>query len=198
VDGVVRTRVGYAGGSVGNPNYYNLDGHSETIQIDYDPTKITYEELLAIFWDSHNPPSSSWSRQYMSIVFYHNDQQRELAVLSKERVEARLGYNVVTEITPFSKFYLAEDYHQKYYLRQEPVLVKELSIIYPDISEFIDSTAVARVNGYVGGYGYLPTLDEELSSLGFSVTGRNKLLEIADRGLVLGCPLPSPTQVEVK
>jgi peptide-methionine (S)-S-oxide reductase len=134
----------------------------------------------------------------MSIVFYHNDEQKELAISSKEHEEARLGRSIVTEITSFSGFYLAEDYHQKYYLRQEPDLVKELSAIYPDISDFIDSTAVARLNGYVGGYGTLPTLEEELSSLGLSVLGRNKLLDIADRGLIPGCPLPYPTQSEVK
>ncbi|MFC2042364.1 hypothetical protein ACFLTV_02590 [Chloroflexota bacterium] len=76
--------------------------------------------------------------------------------------------------------------------------MEELSIIYPDVSDFISSTAVARVNGYVGGYGTLPKLEEELSSLGLSASGRNKLLEIADRGLVPGCPLTYPTQGEVK
>ena len=195
---MVRTRVGYAGGSSDNPTYYNLDGHSETIQIDYDPTQITYDELLAVFWDSHSPLVQPWSRQYMSIVFYHNDEQRQIAISSKEREEARLGRSIVTEITSFSGFYLAEDYHQKYYLRQEPHLVKELSAIYPDISDFIYSTSVARVNGYAGGYGTLPTLEKELNSLGLSTLGRNRLLEIADRGLIPGCPLPYPTQGNVK
>jgi len=134
----------------------------------------------------------------MSIVFYHNDEQRRLTIESKEREESRLERSIVTEIIPFSGFFLAEDYHQKYYLRQELDLVKELNAIYPYISDFIDSTAVARVNGYVGGYGTLPKLDEELSSLGLSASGRNKLLEIADRGLVPGCPLTYPTQGEVK
>ena len=134
----------------------------------------------------------------MSIVFYHNDEQRQIAISSKEREEARLGRSIVTEITSFSGFYLAEDYHQKYYLRQEPHLVKELSAIYPDISDFIYSTSVARVNGYAGGYGTLPTLEKELNSLGLSTLGRNRLLEIADRGLIPGCPLPYPTQGSVK
>jgi len=121
-----------------------------------------------------------------------------MANSSKEREEAILGRSIVTEITPFSGFYLAEDYHQKYYLRQQPGLSQELIAIYPDKGDFIDSTAVARLNGYVGGYGTLPTLEEELNSLGLSATGRNKLLEIADRGLIPGCPLPYPTQGEAK
>jgi len=119
IDGVARTRVGYAGGSSNNPIYYNLDGHSETIQIAYDPTKVTYEELLDVFWDSHHPSAEPYSRQYMSIVFYHNEEQRRLAIESKECEESRSGLSVITEIIPFSEFYLAEDYHQKYYLRQE-------------------------------------------------------------------------------
>jgi len=195
---VVRTRVGYAGGNSDNPTYYNLDGHSETIQIDYDPTKVTYEQLLEVFWASHHPTAQPWSRQYMSIVFYHNVEQRQMADLSKEREEARLGRNIVTEITPFSGFYLAEDYHQKYYLRQYSDLVKELSAIYPDTGDFISSTAVARVNGYVGGYGTLETFEKELNSLGLSEAGQMRLLEIADKGLTPGCPLPYQAQGEVQ
>jgi len=177
---VVRTRVGYAGGSSNNPTYYNLDGHSETIQIDYDPTKIAYEDLLEVFWDSHHPTAQPYSRQYMSIVFYHTEEQRRLAIESKEREESRLGRNIVTEIIPFSDFYLAEDYHQKYYLRQEADLLTELRAIYPKIEDFISSTAVARLNGYVSGYGTPETLEEELSSLGLSEAGQKRLLEITD------------------
>jgi peptide-methionine (S)-S-oxide reductase len=126
----------------------------------------------------------------MSIVFYHNDEQRKIAISSKEHEVARLGRNIVTEIVPFSEFYLAEDYHQKYYLRQESGLFQELSAIYPDIGDFINSTAVARLNGYVGGYGMPETLEKELDSLGLSEAGKMKLLEIADRGLVSGCAVP--------
>jgi len=123
----------------------------------------------------------------MSIVFYNNQEQRVLAEKSKEREEYHLGRSVVTEIIPFSEFFLAEDYHQKYYLRQEPSLVQEFSAMYPDIGDFIDSTAVARANGYVGGYGTIETLGEDISSLGLSEAGEMRLLEIADRGLVPGC-----------
>jgi len=134
----------------------------------------------------------------MSIVFYHNDEQRQMANSSKEREEARLGRSIVTEITPFSGFYLAEDYHQKYYLRQQPGLFQELSAIYPDNGDFIDSTAVARVNGYVGSYGTSETLEKDLNSLGLSEAGKTRLLEIADRGLIPGCPLPYQAQGKVK
>ena len=140
-----------------------------------------------MFWDSHDSTAQPWSIQYMSIVFYHNEEQRKLAIESKEREESRSGLGIVTEILPFSEFYLAEDYHQKYYLRQESNLLQELSTIYPDISDFIDSSTVARLNGYVGGYGTPETLEKELNSLGLSKAGNMRLLEIADRGLVPGC-----------
>lgn len=91
---------------------------------------------------------------------------------------------------PFSEFYLAEDYHQKYHLRQESALMAEFRAIYPATEDFVASTAVARVNGYVGGYGELATLEEELSLLGLSEAGRQRLLEIAARGLEPVCPLP--------
>jgi|GEM_PF-44107 len=190
IDGVVHTRIGYTGGSSNNPTYYNLGGHSETIQIYYDPTKVTYEELLEVFWDSHHPTAQPYSRQYMSIVFYHSGEQRRLAIESKECEESRSGLSVITEIIPFSEFYLAEDYHQKYYLRQEADLLKEFRAIYPKIEDFISSTAVARVNGYVGGYGTLENLEKETNSLGLSEAGSIRLLEIADRGLIPGCVVP--------
>ena len=145
---------------------------------------------MDVFWDSHNPVGQSWSRQYMSIVFYHNEEQRDLAVASKQRGEMKLGREIATETIPFSEFYVAEDYHQKYYLRQESELMKELSAIYPAIEDFIFSTAVTRVNGYVGGYGTLETFKEELSRLGLSEAGENRLLEIACRGLISGCAIP--------
>jgi len=164
LDGVVRTRVGYAGGTTESPTYHNMGDHTETIQIDYDPTQISYEQLLEIYWDSHNPTVRPWSRQYMFIVFYHNSEQRELAMATKQREEASSGRRVYTEIIPFSEFHLAEDYHQKYYLQQVPNLMKELVAIYPNFADFIDSTAVARINGYVVGHVTFQELQEQLNS----------------------------------
>lgn len=108
---------------------------------------------------------------------------------SKQHEEARLGRTIVTEIIPFSEFYLAEDYHQKYYLTSEPGLLEEYRAIYPDIHDFISSTAVARVNGYAGGYGILENLNEDMDALALSEAGRSRLLEIAGRGLVAVCPV---------
>ena len=172
--------MGYAGGTTKNPTYHRLGDHSETIQIDYDPTQVSYEKLLDIFWDSHDPTRQSWSRQYMSIIFYHNEEQKGLAIETKDREEATKG-KISTEVIPASEFYLAEPYHQKYRLQQVPDLIKDFSVIYPALDDFINSTAAARVNGYVGGYGTLATLEEEINSLGLSPTAEEKLREIAKR-----------------
>ena len=166
-----------------------MGDHSETIQIDYDPTKISYSDLLAVFWDSHNPTVQPFSRQYMSIIFYHNDEQKTLVLQSKELEEARLGHSVKTLIVPFSKFCLAEDYHQKYYLRWDNILMREFNIVYPVAEDFIASTAAARANGYAGGYGTSATVQQEIDSLGLSAEANRRLLEIADRGLRPGCPI---------
>ncbi len=179
---MIRTRVGYSGGEKINPTYYDIGEHSETVQIDYDPTRITYQELLDVFWDSHHPTIQSRSRQYWSIIFYHDEEQQRLAEESKKREEARLpDETIYTHILPASEFYLAEAYHQKYYLQYAPDLVQEYRTIYPADEDFIASTAVARVNGYVSGSGTLERLKEELSSLGLSPTGQEKLLEIVSK-----------------
>jgi methionine-S-sulfoxide reductase len=172
--------VGYAGGTKADPTYYSLGGHSETIQIDYDPSQISYGELLDVFWDSHSPTSLPWSRQYASIIFYHDEEQRRLAIETRDREAARKGSKIYTEIVPYERFYLAEDYHQKYRLQSVPELLAEFQAIYPDNGDLVDSTAAARVNGYVGGYGSLEQLEAEMGELGLSPAGQEKLREIVE------------------
>jgi peptide-methionine (S)-S-oxide reductase len=171
---VIRTRVGYSGGTKVNPTYHSLGDHSETIQIEYDPDQISYEELLDVFWSTHNPAAPSWSRQYASFVFYHDEAQRELAVKTKAQQEAKRG-TLFTEIVPAGAFYPAEDYHQKYYLRNARDLMREFSATYPNGDDFAASTAAARVNGYMGHNGTCEQLRKELDSLGLSAAGQEKL-----------------------
>ena len=171
----MRTRVGYAGGRKKNPTYYRLGDHTETLQIDYDPTKISYEEILHIFWNTHYPDRRAWSRQYMSAVFYHNEEQKKIALQTKDRHQAKLGRQIFTEMEPLSHFYLAEDYHQKYILRQNRHLMKEFKAIYPDDNDFVNSTAAARINGYLAGYGTPAALETELDALGLSPEGKKTL-----------------------
>jgi len=177
----VRTRVGYAGGSKPHPTYHNLGDHTESIQIDYDPERISYQDLLDVFWDSHLPTSRPWSRQYASIIFYHNAEQERLALESKRRAEAKWGKTMHTEIVPFERFYLAEGYHQKYYLRSARDLMQEFSALYPDEEEFVHSTVVARVNGYLGGHGTPAAMQEILDSVPLSPAAKQRLLQTVAR-----------------
>ena len=165
---MIRTRVGYAGGRQDNPDYGHIGDHTETVQVDYDPQRITYKELLDIFWQSHKPSGRSWSRQYMNAVFFHDDRQRQLAMTSKAAIEEKTGSTVKTEIVPIRSFTLAEEYHQKYTLKHNKGLKKEIMHIYPEHQDLVDSTAAARLNGYVGGYGSKDQLSEEIESLGLS------------------------------
>jgi peptide-methionine (S)-S-oxide reductase len=177
----VRTRVGYTGGTLKDPTYYNLGNHTESVQVDYDPTQISYEALLAVFWQAHNPETPSFSRQYMSAAFYHDEAQKQLAQETRDRVAADLGGKVETQILPAGTFYLAEDYHQKYSLRRREVFYQELEAIYPKVEDLIASTAAARLNGYLGGYGTRAQLERELDSLGLSLTAREQLLSMIRR-----------------
>ena len=175
---MVRTRVGYAGGITEDPTYYNLSDHSETVQIEYDLTRISYQELLDVFWEGHSPTQPAWSRQYASIIFYHDEEQRRLAQASKEQVETQCDCQVHSEIIPAAAFYLAEDYHQKYRLRASPTYMDEFAAVYPDPADLTNSTAAARVNGYLGGHGTLADLQAEIDGLGLSPEAREELLEI--------------------
>jgi peptide-methionine (S)-S-oxide reductase len=170
--------VGYSGGTKQNPTYYSLGDHTETIQVDYDPARISYAQLLDIFWKSHQPERKSWSRQYMAAVFYHTDEQKQHALQTRDREANRLQEKIHTEILPATPFYLAEAYHQKYYLRQVPDIVKEYAARYPDMNTFIASTAVSRVNGYIGGYGSVESLRKDAAGLGLSTAGSKRLFEI--------------------
>jgi peptide-methionine (S)-S-oxide reductase len=154
-----------------------LGDHSETIQIEYDPTQISYQELLDIFWNSHSPTARPWSQQYASVVFYHDEDQKRLAEASMDREADSRGKPIYTEIEPFVEFTLAETYHQKYRLQQVPALVGEFRAIYPQDEEFINSTAAARANGYLGGHGTLAALQAEIEELGLSQAAQQELLD---------------------
>ncbi|MCL4501815.1 MAG: peptide-methionine (S)-S-oxide reductase [Deltaproteobacteria bacterium] len=191
---MVRTGVGYSGGTTKNPTYHHLGDHSETLQIDFDPRLISYKELLAIFWESHSPGTPPWSRQYQVAIFYHNGTQKRWALETRDQVAARLKGEVFTQILPAGEFYLAEDYHQKYFLRRDPVLLQEMTRIYPNPRDLARSTAAARLNGYVAGYGNRAGLETELHRLGLSPAGNKELLSLVSKSgsarPAHGCPLP--------
>jgi peptide-methionine (S)-S-oxide reductase len=123
--GVWRTKVGYSGGHTANPTYKEVcadnTGHAEVVQVEYDPTKVNYDQLLEIFWENHNPTTLNRQgpdvgTQYRSAIFYHSDEQRRTAEKSKQELSASGKWRnpVVTEIVQAKPFYEAEDYHQQY------------------------------------------------------------------------------------
>jgi peptide-methionine (S)-S-oxide reductase len=178
---VIRTRVGYTGGNKADPTYRALGDHAESIEFDYDPAVISYRELLEVFWKNHDPGSRPWSKQYMSAIFYHNEEQKKLAVESMKREEARTHRKIYTEISPALRFYRAEDYHQKYYLRQRTELIRELKAIYPSNDDFVNSTVAARLNGYLALKGPYSALKAELGDL-LPPEESRKLLDIVRGG----------------
>ncbi|KAA9398200.1 peptide-methionine (S)-S-oxide reductase [Haloarcula sp. CBA1130] len=151
IPGVVRTRVGYAGGTEPDPSYYSLGDHTEVVQVEYDPDAVSYRELLDVVWANHDPFSAPHKRQYRGVVLVHDDRQREVAQRTREDLESRTGTSVETPIEALDRFYLAEEYHQKYELRSTPVVADELEDSYGDA--FVDSTVAARLNGFVAGHG---------------------------------------------
>ena len=181
MDGIIRTRVGYTGGETLYPTYGSMGDHSESIQIDYDPALLSYKKHLEIFWKNHDPTYRARRRQYMSAIFYHDEGQKRLALETLAREEQQRNKKVQTEILPFVKFYLAEDYHQKYQLRQHRELISEFKNMYPRTLDFINSTAAARVNGYVSGYGSPDVVKMNLDNLGLSAASSRRLLKIANR-----------------
>ena len=125
VRGVKDALVGYLGGTLSNPTYKDVctgrTGHAEVVQIEYDPAEVTYDKLLDVFWENHNPTTMNRQgpdvgTQYRSAIFYHTPEQKRLAEESKADLEAsgRFRRPIVTEITAASTFYPAEDYHQRY------------------------------------------------------------------------------------
>jgi len=144
-------------------------------------TRKPCADLLDVFWDSHSPEYRSWSRQYASFIFCRDEEQMEAARKSKERQEEKLKKKVFTEIVTYPVFYLAEDYHQKYYMRSYPELMNDFSRMYPNVRDFINSTAAARVNGYAAGCGSAARLQSELGSFGLTTEGNRRLLDIVGR-----------------
>lgn len=123
IDGVTSTAVGYTGGSLPNPTYHDVctdaTGHAEAVLVEFDPAKVSYEQLLEVFWSTHDPTTLNRQgpdvgTQYRSAIFFHSPEQESAAKASKERAQSRLSRPIVTQILPALPFYRAEEYHQQY------------------------------------------------------------------------------------
>ncbi len=124
LDGVTEAISGYAGGHMKDPDYRSVcngtTGHAEAVEVTYDPSKISFEALVKHFWQCHNPTQRNrqgpdFGTQYRSAIFYYDDEQKRIATQSKEAAQPDFGGKIVTEITAFTNFYAAEDYHQRYF-----------------------------------------------------------------------------------
>ena len=126
VEGIVSTSVGYMGGHFPNPCYLDvlsrITGHAEVVQVEYDPQKVSYDRLLAVFWDIHDPTTLNRQgpdrgEQYRSVIFFHNAEQEAAAKRSKEKLQmsGKFDRDIVTEITPAGEYYLAAEEHQQYF-----------------------------------------------------------------------------------
>lgn len=142
-EGVVRTRVGYAGGDKDEPTYRALGDHTETVLVRFDSEKISYDKLLDLFWSNHDYDRKR-KPQYASKIFYFNEEQRRKAEESKIKHSG-----AVTEIEELNNFYVAEDYHQKYRLRHSKMMEQFEDMAAED---FRDSPRAAKANAVVAGY----------------------------------------------
>ncbi|XP_002981944.2 peptide methionine sulfoxide reductase A5 [Selaginella moellendorffii] len=179
IPGVVRTRVGYCGGSKQSPEYRNIGDHAESVEIEYDPARVRYEQLLDAFWAAHDPTQvfgqgPDVGEQYRSIIFTQNEDEAFLATVSKEREQAKRPYTMVaTEIEPLETFYPAELEHQKFELRRRPLLLQ----LFGELAEedFVRSSAAARFNGYAAGMCPAPVTKELDSKVSQFMRHRQKL-----------------------
>jgi peptide-methionine (S)-S-oxide reductase len=124
VEGVVEVASGYSGGHTENPTYTDVcssaTGHAEVVEVEYDPSKVSYEELLEVFWNNHDPTQLNRQgpdvgTQYRSVIFFYTPEQEDAARASKEKAQSKFKNPIVTEIKPASEFYRAEEYHQRYF-----------------------------------------------------------------------------------
>ncbi|XP_030571013.1 peptide methionine sulfoxide reductase isoform X6 [Drosophila novamexicana] len=165
--GVLRTTVGYAGGSSELPT----GDHTEVLEIDYDPTVISFKELLDLFWNNHEYGlTKPMKRQYASLILYHDDEQKQIAEASKlEEQERRVPEVITTNIAPKENFYAAEDYHQKYRLQGHKDLAASLNLN----QQLLQTSYVAtKLNGYLAGVGGIEQFKSEVETLGLTPTQR--------------------------
>lgn len=165
--GVIRTRVGYAGGTIPNPAYRSLGDHTEVIEVDFDPKEVTFEDLLDIFWANHEYGlTTRMKRQYLSLILYHDAEQKAASEAAYREMQAKTKERLVTEIAPAGPFYPAENYHQKYRLQGHKDLCLDLGLKAGPMLQ--SSHLAARLNGYLVGMGGLTQFENEVDRLGLS------------------------------
>jgi peptide-methionine (S)-S-oxide reductase len=142
--GILSVTSGYAGGQTENPTYEQIGtgktGHAEVVQIEYDPEKISYQKIIDLFWDAHDPTTlnrqgADVGTQYRSIILTASEDEARIAKESRDRAQGEFKSPIVTEIVPLEKFYPAEDYHQDFY-RENPMHPYNLAVTRPKLKKF--------------------------------------------------------------
>jgi len=173
MDGVIYTEVGYAGGTKKDPTYFSMGDHTEIIKVVFDKNKLTYQDMIELFFQLHDPALKT-KTQYRSVILYKDEVQKKIAetILKKINLEKK---NIRTSIERLEEYYRAENYHQKYYLSLESNLFRAYRAIYNNIDDYIKSTAVSRINGLVKGYSGNVS-DKFLEDLGLKEKGKEIVL----------------------
>lgn len=176
---VLRTQVGYAGGKSAAPTYWKKGEHIETVQVVFDPAQTGFPELLQHFLRWHQPAKPAWKRDYASAIIVQNEQQYALAreVLAGWKQQHR--QKPQTLLLPFHPFFPAEKRQQKYYLRKQPALMEEVRPLFFSFEAFARSTAAARLNSFLAGYGDSESMERALSQLNLPEKTKNRLIEKA-------------------
>ena len=154
-----------------------MGDHTESLQVDFDPEQIAFEEIADLFWKTHNPCGTPYSQQYMTAIWYHDDVQRAVLEARKESLQQRFEGAVTTPVQSLGKFYLAENYHQKYGLQSKRSLMERFNEMYPRFEDFNNSTAAARLNGLAYG-GSALRIQDELDRYGFELMELKKVLRL--------------------
>lgn len=185
---MLRTRVGYAGGTKDKPTYRDLGDHTEAFQVEFDPRLISYEKLLELFWRGHDPWRRGGSTQYKSVLWTHGAEQARWAEASIEKLAARRdGKRPLTEVKAAGTFWLAEAYHQKYALRSRGALMVKVFGLDASDAMILDSPLAARLNGWLSGYGTPEEVHAELARLEVPEATRKVILEALGDRVRLAC-----------
>ncbi|PSP34622.1 peptide methionine sulfoxide reductase [Halobacteriales archaeon QH_10_67_22] len=147
-ESVVRTRVGYAGGSTPDPTYHDIGDHSEALQVDYDPDVVSFADLVDLAIRNHDPRRQTGKRQYQNVLFYGSPGERETI----ETALGNLAMDASTRVEQLDAFTLAETYHQKYNLRNKRALLADFEDAGYDDAGIRDSPAAATLNGRIAGH----------------------------------------------
>ncbi|MBM7567059.1 peptide-methionine (S)-S-oxide reductase MsrA [Paenibacillus sacheonensis] len=177
--GIIRTRVGFAGGTTDEPSYRDMGDHTETVELTFDPAAVSYDELLETFWNNHKPMNINGykDRQYQSLLLYRDEAQEKAFRRIKSRLEGGKE-SLDTELSPFRSFYPAESRHQKYYLKRFPDAVAKLSAIYPSEEELQNATLAARLNGVAKGFLSVERLQGEMKQWALSPDELSEMLAL--------------------